>query len=191
MEVEGKSKKNLLTAGYRLRITKRGFTLIELMVVIGIIGIIMLIAIPNFAGMQRQARIRAAAQEIAQDLRQIRERALSKGLIYQVGFPDARTYTVQYTDIHGVTHIDSFKIASATGGNIRFGHTNATGSPPEGNGPIPPSGIDFIGGVLILNNHGGATKGVIYITDGKDNYAVGINTLGKVRVYQYGNNTWF
>uniref|UniRef100_A0A7C4TIR0 Type II secretion system protein n=1 Tax=candidate division WOR-3 bacterium TaxID=2052148 RepID=A0A7C4TIR0_UNCW3 len=187
-----RSNKKLLTTDYWLLTTKKGFTLIELMVVIGIIGIVMLIAIPNFAGMQRSARIHAAAQEIAQDFRNIRERALAKGLNYEIGFNTntLRHYAVTYTDLNGVVHSDTQKIASTTGGNIHFGHTNATGNPPEGNGPVPSDGIDFIGDVLRINNHGGASRGVVYITDGRETYAIGVNTLGKVRVYHYANGAW-
>ncbi len=168
-------------------LAKKGFTLIELMVVIGIIGIIVALAVPNFAGMQRRARIHAAAQEIAQDLRQIRERALSSGGQFQISFPDSHTYVVTKPDGNNKT----YRVAGTTGGNIWFGHTGATGNPPEGSGPVPTDGIDFPGDLLIIDSRGGATSGVIYLTDGRENYAVGINTLGKVRVYRYGNGSWF
>jgi len=169
-----------------------GFTLIEMMVVIGIIGVIIAIAVPNFAAMQAKARIRAGAYEIAQDLRQIRERALSIGREYSVGRKDDRSYRI--TSPEGNTY--TYKLGGSTGGNLRFGvGPNYTGGvPPEANqASAPASGFDFMPtGTLIFNGRGGANRGVIYLTDNRDNYAIGINSLGKVRVYRYNSNngTW-
>ncbi len=167
----------------------KGFTLIEMMVVIGIIGIIVVIAVPNFTAMQAKARIRAGAYEVAQDIRQIRERALALGREFKLDSPDSRTYRVTNPD----GNVHTYKLGGTTGGNLRFGvspnYTN--GLPPEANGPVPANGFDFLPtGALILNGRGGANKGVIYITDNKNDYAIGINSLGKVRVYKYNAGTW-
>ncbi|MCX7994891.1 MAG: prepilin-type N-terminal cleavage/methylation domain-containing protein [candidate division WOR-3 bacterium] len=171
---------------------KKGFTLVEMMVVIGIIGVIIALAVPNFAGMQRRARIKAAAQTLAQDLRQIRERALSKGIRHVITFDiPNRRYIVTYAQDTSIVQ-KNYLLGQTTGGNIIFGAIpGVTGRPPEGSLPAPGNGgIDFPGNTLIIDARGGATKGVIYITDRRESYAVGINTLGKVRVYRYGNNRW-
>jgi prepilin-type N-terminal cleavage/methylation domain-containing protein len=163
---------------------RKGFSLIELLTVVTIIGVIMLIAIPNFAGMQRKARINAATQQVAQDLRQIRERALSSGGTYTIAIADAHTYRVTKSDGNTMP----YRLGGSTGGNIYFGSSGTvTGSPPEGgtNGlDIPPDSN------LVIFSRGSATSGVVYITNGSDNYAVGINLLGKVRIYRYGNGAW-
>ncbi len=180
----------VLTKGGFMR---KGFTLIEMMVVIGIIGVIIALAVPSFGAMQRRARIRAAAQEIAQDLRQIRERALSTSIPHQIGFnPGTREYVVIYIS-NGVPVQKSYRVAQATGGNINFGCVaGVTGHPPEGWNDAPAgNGIDFPpNDTLTIDNRGGATRGVIYITDNVDSYAIGINTLGRVKIYRYGNNAW-
>ncbi|MGQ9464293.1 MAG: pilus assembly FimT family protein [bacterium] len=172
---------------------KKGFTLIEMMVVIGIIGVIIAIAVPNFAAMQRRARIRAATQTLAQDLRQIRERALATGIPHQIGFnPVTREYIVTYIS-NGVPVQKSYILGQTTGGQINYGCVaGTTGHPPEGWNDAPAgNGIDFPpGDTLIIDNRGGATRGVIYITDKVDSYAIGINTLGRVKIYRYWNNTW-
>jgi len=171
-----------------------GFTLIEMMVVIGIIGVIIAIAVPNFAAMQANARIRASAYEIAQDLKQIRERALSTAILHTITFDTAnRKYIVTYVGSNGTVQRE-FPIAPSTGGNIAFGCVmGVTGHPPEGSVDAPAgNGIDFPpNDILKIDGRGGANRGVIYITDNRKSYAIGINTLGRVKIYQYGNGGWY
>ncbi len=167
---------------------RSGFSLIELMVVIGIISIILAIAIPDFARNQQRARIRSGAQAIAQDFRQIRERALSRGQRFSITIPDSRHY--QVTGPGG--SVSSFMLGQTTGGHLRFGVTGGVSStPPEANQSSPPTnGFDFPGNTLIFEPFGAASKGVIYITDGRANFAVGINHIGRIKVYTYGNGSW-
>jgi prepilin-type N-terminal cleavage/methylation domain-containing protein len=167
----------------------KGFSLIELMVVIGIIGIVMLIAIPNFVKSQQAARIRAGAQEVAQDFRQIRERAISQNRRYTVKPVPAQSRQYQVTDPLGTTTV--YRLGSTTGGNLRFGCSAVPGSlPPEANGAVPASGFDFDGDSLLFEPRGSASQGVAYITDGKRDYAIGVTPLGKVRVYYYAGGSW-
>ena len=164
-----------------------GFTLVELMVVIGIIGIVAVLAIPNFARMQRQARVRSACQRTAQHFKQIRERAISTSGTYEVDFPDRYTYRLRRPN--GST--ESFKLRGAGGGNVQFGGAGVAGQPPEASMPAPGiSGIDFPGNRLRIDGRGGASAGVLYITDGRDNFAVGINRLGRITTYRYSGGTW-
>ncbi|MDH4209902.1 MAG: prepilin-type N-terminal cleavage/methylation domain-containing protein [candidate division WOR-3 bacterium] len=166
---------------------RHGFTLVELMVVIGIIGIIALLVVPNFASMQRRARTRSAAQKLAQHIKMIRERAIASSGNYLFSFPDARHYRLQRPD--GMT-VD-FRLGDTDAGQVRFGGANVANQPPEASMVAPGvNGIDFPTGVLLIDARGGATSGVAYITDGIDNYAVGVNRVGKVATYEYAGGTW-
>lgn len=69
--------------------TKRpGFTLLELMVTIGVLAIVVGFAVPSYAAMQRSATLNSVAQDIADGIRIAQTRALSAqaGSDFQVNF---------------------------------------------------------------------------------------------------------
>jgi prepilin-type N-terminal cleavage/methylation domain-containing protein len=83
----------------------RGFSLIELLVVLGIIGVSAAIAVPNVISYLRTYRIRSAAQELATNINVARTRAILKSGNYGVDFvvEDATTYWVHNEDIQATT----------------------------------------------------------------------------------------
>ncbi len=166
----------------RKNVSQRGFTLIEVMVVVVLIGIILLFAIPNFASIQRRARIRAGAEEIGQDFRDVRERALSSGqTYYAVKGASDRAYHVYLPDGTQRTR----ELGATTGGRLSLGVTNASAAIPEDPDGLPGT-FDFLtGDTLWFEPRGSMSRGAIYLTDGKNDYAVGVTNLGMMRIYEW------
>jgi type IV fimbrial biogenesis protein FimT len=81
----------------------RGFTLIELMVVVVLVAILAAIAVPGVVERLRQRRVSEAAQKIAALYRGARIRALGRGSAVLVRWKDAR-FTV-YEAVQGATAV--------------------------------------------------------------------------------------
>lgn len=74
---------------------KKGFTLIELVLVVAIVGAMSIMAFPTFSGWIARARLRDAARTVYSDMQLARIKAIETGAQWRVLFdPDAGTYTV-------------------------------------------------------------------------------------------------
>ena len=62
----------------------RGFTLIELMVVVALVSVILVLAIPSFTGMLAKKRLEGAALELGTDLQYARSEAVQQNAQVQV-----------------------------------------------------------------------------------------------------------
>lgn len=65
---------------------QRGFTLLELVVVVAILALLAAFATPHFSKLTRDAHYREAAREIASALRLARSRAVTRNLEHRVEF---------------------------------------------------------------------------------------------------------
>jgi len=71
----------------------RGFTLVEMIVLIGIIGLIAAIAVPSFNGYLRANRLATTADQMAADMALARATAVAQGRIIRFD-GDAAGYTI-------------------------------------------------------------------------------------------------
>ena len=66
-----------MVLGWLPRIARRGFTLVELLVVLGVVGILMAAGIPYFITYWQSAKLRAGAEELATIVNQGRQTAIN------------------------------------------------------------------------------------------------------------------
>ena len=57
---------------------EKGYTLIEALVVVAIVGIVSLVTVPNFIQYMRSAKLKGAARQFTIDLREVRQRAVTQ-----------------------------------------------------------------------------------------------------------------
>jgi prepilin-type N-terminal cleavage/methylation domain-containing protein len=75
---------------------ERGFSLIELAIVLVVMGILFAISVPGFKNISSSYQLRGAAENIAGQLRLAREKAIATGVEQPIHIPNSTTYHVHY-----------------------------------------------------------------------------------------------
>ena len=76
--------------------SSRGFTIIEMMIILAIIGVILTVAAPNFNAYRQNTNLKEAARDISSDISLYKQRAVAENRRYRINFSAAaNTYTIQ------------------------------------------------------------------------------------------------
>ena len=158
-----------------------GFTLVELLIVIGMIALISLIAIPNVIGMLPDYRLRSAAHDLFSNFQKAKLEAVKRNINTAVCF-SAGGYTVFVDadddfvqdggeDVVVATNWSDYKDVSVTLGNVTF--DNSSGQPCIA---FQPNGIP-------VDNGGGSASGTAPIdnTNGKVTNVM-VTQAGNIRI---------
>ena len=122
----------MLSVKERMKFGRKGFSLVEVVIVVALIGIVATIAVPNFQNYIRNRNLKIAAQEISSEFFVTRERALSESRTYRLVFDDtANQYTTEEQTAPGVWTVRQTKpvhgsAAQTSGIVINTANTTAT-----------------------------------------------------------------
>lgn len=193
----------------------KGFTLIELMVVLVIVGIMLALMVPSVGGFIANQEINEAAQNVAGALRNAKELAVSKNIRTQVWIigdtTGGRSYTIYRQQMPGETLTSTDTVSVGTPavtlyavdtrpislkGNI--GMQTLAGIRPDGSGKSLQTSlqINFTPRGTADLPTGDTT---IYLMSDKDlaqskttgMRAITVSTAtGRVRIYQWGGTSW-
>jgi type II secretory pathway pseudopilin PulG len=88
----------------RHRPAAAGYSMVELVVVVGLIIVMAAVAIPNIAGYMKTYRLRGATQEVSSELQVARNKAIVKNTNRGVAFAilDANSYRINILDDEGI-----------------------------------------------------------------------------------------
>lgn len=78
------------------RRTCSGFSLIEMVITVFVLGLVIAFAVPSFRGINQTQQLHGAAENVAAQLRLAREKALSSGVRQPLHLVSTTTYHIHY-----------------------------------------------------------------------------------------------
>lgn len=128
--------------------SERGYTLVELMTVLGVVGILMAIAAPAIQNHIALQQIRGAAREVVTSLREARDSAVNEGVPRYVVFDVAstpRTYQVwKYDGTDWVSESNVVPLpGSVTFSDADIEFPGLLNQPEAGADPVPANAAYF------------------------------------------------
>ncbi|NTW06903.1 MAG: prepilin-type N-terminal cleavage/methylation domain-containing protein [Syntrophaceae bacterium] len=155
--------------------TNKGFSLVELIIVIAIIGIVLAIASPSFYKYRQNTNLKEATRELAGDITLYRQTAIAQNVRYRIVFNQlTNSYTIQIeSPANSGTYVDVLtkSPASVSSSVIIMGGANF------------PS---FTGGVayITIQPRGTMSAGTVWLqhTGRLSTSTITTNLMGKVNV---------
>jgi prepilin-type N-terminal cleavage/methylation domain-containing protein len=150
----------------------KGFTLVEVMVVIAIIGIVSAIAIPNFYSYAAGMKLRSASRDLLSTLQNTRMKAIRQNTRWAVKFNGATSYQV---------------IDCGIDNTCGTGDDDDIGAHIKAPTPISPGvsmSQNFAGNQVIFNSEGTCNAGRVDITNASSGTSsVEVAISGRIRVH--------
>jgi prepilin-type N-terminal cleavage/methylation domain-containing protein len=158
---------------------QKGYSLTELMIVVSIIGILGVIAVPNFVTSFSSYKLKNTSVDLCSNLRKARSFAVKQNRNVAINFDTgAKTYAID----------GGSPVRLEDGVSFGPGDATASANPPES---IPSDGVSFTSEKATINNQGISNAGYVYLQNTKgEAYAVGVHTSGRIVLRHWSNGSW-
>ncbi len=186
------------------KVADRGFSLMELMVVLGVITIMSAIALPRVVEWRENARLKSAARDLYSSLQKARLLAVKTNREYAIEFDtnlnsytlvnsgDDRDYS-QKTD----NQPEQTVYLNSYGSGVKYGHKPATKEATVSAGTFggnTADNVSHINNVVVFNSRGMLNNtGYIYLNNNAESlsYAVGTPQVsGGLVLKKWGGSDW-
>ena len=169
---------------------QRGFSLVELMVVVAVIAVLGAISVPNMVTGIPKYRVKAAGRDLCSKLRRARSIAVKEQRNVQVIFhEDTGRYVVD-----GAFFPITSSLARYYGSGVSYGFGSATESAASGGGGLPSDPVTFNGSTptVTFNSRGIGNAGSVYLSNNRgDAYCVVVSSSGRVRLRRWTGGQWY
>ena len=158
----------------------KGFTFLEVVIVIAITGILTALAVPGMTAFTDRLRIETAARTISTDLREAKMKSVL----------DRSDYTVLFDPGNNLYELRERQANLPHG--VRFGFSTGVLGPP-GNPTSTPDkdGITFTSNKAAFNSGGSNSMGTIYITNNYNvTMAISITVTGRIKIWKWDGIKW-
>jgi prepilin-type N-terminal cleavage/methylation domain-containing protein len=182
-----------------------GFTIVELIATISVLGIIAAIAIPAFSHWLPKQRLRSAARDLYTNMQLSKMGAIKSNAQWAIVFDNSGDLGRYYICSDDGAN-DTWDGPAAMGGDdvaersiefaiyksgITYGCGNATHDLLGGGGP-PADTIAYASDVAVFNPKGTSNGGYVYLHNQENTIAYGVGTLttGVIRLFKWNGNEW-
>ncbi len=158
----------------------KGFTFLEVVIVIAIIGILSALAVPGMSAFTDRLRIETAARTISTDLREMKMKSAL----------DRSDNKVVFDPVNNVYQLPERRSNLPQG--VRFGFSPGVIGPPGNPISTPDSdGITFPSNEAAFYSRGTNSMGTIYITnDYNITMAISVSVTGRIKIWKWDGVKW-
>ncbi len=172
----------------------KGFTLVEVAVVVAIVGILVALVIPDFAGLTSRSRLRKDARDMFSNLQRARVNAIRQSKFIGIKFyPDAKNYEIWDLgdDRDWDKTADNVKMETVSlSRGVSFGSLYGKADDTDEN---PAGGVTFTGQQFVFKSDGTANiGGGIYLKDNDVTcFAITVVfTTGRIKLWKNTGTGW-
>ncbi len=188
-----------------LRLSNKGISLIEVIIVIGILAVIATFSYPNFKKWLPDYRLKGAARDLYSNMQVVRINAVKQNTNWAIVFDvNNNRYCLcssaggdgKWSTLNDNTIFQTIDLSSYQSG-ISYGHGDATTNATTSGGSFPPDDVSFTNGpsdpnVAVFTSKGLCVGGGYCYLSNVNNtaYAIGAQTSGVVVLKKWNGSTW-